>query len=75
MSALATTLLKLVAAIAPLLVLGWCWRIFPRRPLVFLALLPTAITLILVGWEEAIWLVVGIDLVCAALVGSGAGGC
>jgi len=67
-SDLAVTLLKLCAIVAPLLALGWAWKIFPRRPMVLLALVPATATAAIVIWPEAVWGVVAMDLACLACV-------
>jgi len=67
-NALALVLLKLTAAAAPLFVLAWAWRIYPRRQLVLLALVPAAATMGLIASDELLWVVVGIDLACLALL-------
>ncbi len=64
MSPLALALLKLAVAVAPLLVLAWALHVYPRRRLVLLALLPSALTFVLLGWEAALPIVVGLDVVC-----------
>jgi uncharacterized protein (DUF58 family) len=66
-SSLAIVLLKLAAAMAPLLLLGWEWRVYPRRRLVLLALAPAVAALTILAADGAWPIVVGVDLACLGL--------
>lgn len=70
MSALGWVLLKLGAVALPLAMLGWWLRIYPRRPLAWLALAPALTSLGVLIAPEVTWLVVAIDvLVVTAALG------
>ena len=68
MSPLALVLLKLAAIAGPLGALAWLARVYPRRPMVYLALVPGAAAFGLLAAPGVIWLVVAIDIVLAALL-------
>lgn len=67
MSPLALVLLKLAAVGLPLFALGWLARVYPRRPLVYLALVPAAATFGVLALPEVVWLVVTLDVLAGAL--------
>ncbi|MBN1591101.1 MAG: DUF58 domain-containing protein [Pirellulales bacterium] len=67
MNALAVTLLKLAVAVAPLVALAWGLHVYPRRRLVLLALVPSAVSFALLGWDQALSVVVGLDIACVGL--------
>jgi uncharacterized protein (DUF58 family) len=67
---LALVLLKLAAIALPLGGLAWWLRIYPRAPLVYLALAPALASLVLLATPAALWGVIGLD---ALLVGAALG--
>jgi uncharacterized protein (DUF58 family) len=44
--------LELSLAVSPLVLLAWLARVYPYRPLVYLALLPGLLSLLLLGWPS-----------------------
>ncbi len=63
MTALTYVLLKLAAITLPLILLGWNGKIYPRTRLIFLALVPSAISFALFLFEQILWLVLAVDAV------------
>jgi uncharacterized protein (DUF58 family) len=63
---LALALIKLAAAAAPLLALAWLLRIYPARRLVWLALAPALLSLLLLAAPAILWPLAALDLVLAA---------
>lgn len=61
MTALTYVLLKLAAIALPLILLGWSGKIYPRARLIFLALVPSAISFALFLFEPVLWFVLAID--------------
>ena len=63
----------------PVLVAGWCLaslgiclRVFPRRRLVGLALVPGLLTLLLLVWNPALYAILGLDLLLLLLMAADA---
>jgi len=67
-SPLALLLLKLAAIFLPLSALARFKRVYPRRPMVYLALVPGAAAFGLLAAPGVMWLVLAIDVVLAGLV-------
>jgi len=65
---LALVLIKLAAVAVPLCALAWLLKVYPRRPLIYLALLPALGTLGLLAAAGILWLVVAFDVVIAVVV-------
>ena len=63
MSALGWVFLELGAIALPLAAAAWWLRVYPRRPLVWLAMAPALATLGIPVLPEATWLVVALDVV------------
>jgi len=72
LSSLALVLLKLAAVALPLAVLAGLARVFPRRTLVWWALVPGAISFALVPFPSARWPLLALDLVLAAVAAADA---
>ena len=70
MSPLALFFAQLTLALAPLAALAYFARVFPHRPLVYLALVPGVLSIGLVASPNLFWPLVGLDAV-AALVACG----
>lgn len=67
MTPLAILLLKLSALGLPLAALAWGLRVYPRARFVRAAVVPTIATLLILAEPQAVWLVVAIDVLVAAL--------
>jgi uncharacterized protein (DUF58 family) len=65
LTSLTAVFLRLLALAVPPAALGWWLRIYPRRPLVWLALAPALATFAVVFEPAAWWAVVGLDLLLA----------
>lgn len=70
MSPLAMFFAQLAAAIAPLAALAYFARVFPHRPLVFVALVPAVLSIGLLASPQLFWPILALDAV-AALVACG----
>ncbi len=68
MSPLALVLLKLAAIGLPLGVLAWLVQVYPRRPMVYLALVPGIVAFGLLAAPAVVWVVVAIDVVLGTVV-------
>ena len=68
MSSLTLVMLKLAAIGIPLGALGWLLQIYPRAPLVYLALVPGLLAFGLLAAPAVIWLVVIIDVALGLVV-------
>ena len=68
MTPLLLVLLKLAGVALPLAVLAWWFRVFPSKRLVLLAVVPVVLSLLLLGSERALPLVIIADLVLLGLL-------
>lgn len=63
MTPLALLLAELALVVVPLWALAYFYRVFPHPPLVVLAAVPAALSLLIVFWPATLWLVLAVDLV------------
>jgi len=63
LTSLAWVFVKLVALLAPLVAVAWWGRVYPRRRLVLAALVPAAISWLLMATDQALGLLVAVDAV------------
>lgn len=68
MSPSTAVFLKLALIIVPFVVLARFGRIFPARPLIYLALVPLVVCLALVAWEWLLPAILALDAILAMLV-------
>jgi len=62
------TLLRLAAAVAPLVLLAWTRRVFPARRMVWLALLPAAASFSLLAGADLLWPLLALDAIFALVL-------
>lgn len=68
MNALALVFLKLAAVVAPLLAVAWLLRIYPRRRMVWIALVPALLSFAILAVPEFKWGILGLDILFGLVV-------